>query len=70
MSTAVMAGGAAIRGLASPNDTVRVAVVGCGGRGSSHVNAWSGMPNVEVVALCDVDESHTANKLKIWRRRG
>jgi hypothetical protein len=28
MSTAVMAGSAAIRGLASPNDTVRMAVVG------------------------------------------
>ena len=49
MSTAVMAGGAAVRGLQSPNETVRVAVVGCGGRGASHVNAWSGMPNVEVV---------------------
>ena len=71
MSTAVMAGGAAIRGLASPNDTVRVAVVGCGGgRGSSHVNAWSGMPNVEVVALCDVDESHMANKLKMLEAKG
>ena len=33
MSTAVLAGGAAVRGLASPNDTVRMAVVGCGGRG-------------------------------------
>ncbi len=65
-----MAGGAAIRGLASPNDTVRVAVVGCGGRGSSHVNAWSGMPNVEVVALCDVDESHIANKLKMLESKG
>jgi len=43
---------------------VRVGVVGCGGRGSSHVSAWSSMPNVEVAALCDVDESHIADKLK------
>ena len=64
MSTAVMAGGAAMRGLASPNDTVRIAVVGCGGRGGSHVNAWSRMPNVEIVALCDVDQAHIADKLK------
>jgi predicted dehydrogenase len=64
MSTAVMTAGAAVRGLASPNDTVRVGVVGCGGRGSSHVSAWSSMPNVEVAALCDVDESHIADKLK------
>ncbi len=69
MSTAVMAGGAAVRGW-SPNDTVRMAVVGCGGRGSSHVNAWSGMPNVEVVALCDVDQSHIADKLKMLDSKG
>ena len=64
MSTAVVTAGAAVRGLASPNDTVRVGVVGCGGRGSSHVSAWSSMPNVEIAALCDVDESHIADKLK------
>jgi predicted dehydrogenase len=47
-----------------------MAVVGCGGRGSSHVSAWSGMPNVEVVALCDVDEAHVAAKLKALSARG
>jgi predicted dehydrogenase len=62
-TTAALAGGA-IRGLASPNDTIRVGVIGCGGRGTDHVNGWSKLPNVEVVALCDVDESHLADKLK------
>ena len=28
------------------------------------------MPNVEVVALCDVDESHIANKLKMLEAKG
>ncbi|MDQ3211320.1 MAG: Gfo/Idh/MocA family oxidoreductase [Acidobacteriota bacterium] len=70
MSTAVLTAGAAVRGFASPNETVRMAVVGCGGRGSSHVNAWSGMPNVEVVALCDVDEAHIAAKLKMLASKG
>ena len=70
MSTAVMTAGAAVRGLASPNDTVRIGVVGCGGRGGSHVEAWSEMPNVELVALCDVDESHFAPKLKIIEAKG
>ncbi len=65
-----MTAGATVRGLASPNETVRVGVVGCGGRGSSHVNAWSGLPNVEVVALCDVDESHIADKLKTLAGKG
>jgi predicted dehydrogenase len=70
MSTAVMAGNAAIRGMQSPNETVRVAVVGCGGRGSSHVNAWSGMKNVEVVALSDIDEAHIGNKMKGLESKG
>jgi predicted dehydrogenase len=70
MSTAVLTAGAAVRGFASPNDTVRIAVVGCGGRGQSHVTAWSGMPNVEIVALCDVDEAHIAEKLKWLDSKG
>jgi predicted dehydrogenase len=70
-STAVLAGSAAVRGLAaSPSDTVRVAVVGCGGRGGSHVNAWPSLPNVEIVALCDVDEAHIAAKLKTLDSKG
>ena len=71
MSTAVVTAGAAVRGLASPNDTVRMGVVGLGGRGQSHVDAWSSMePNVQVVAICDVDESHIGNKLKRLSDKG
>src|SRR3954468_21207702 len=65
MSTAVLAAGSAVKGLQSPNERVRMGVIGCGGRGSSHVNAWPGVPNVEIVALCDVDDAHLADKLKI-----
>jgi predicted dehydrogenase len=70
MSTAILAGGTAARGLASPNDTVRMAVVGCGGRGGSHVGGWPNIPNVEIVALCDVDEAHVAAKLKTLDSKG
>jgi hypothetical protein len=38
------------------NDRVRIAVVGLRGRGWSHVESTK-IPNVEVVAFCDVDES-------------
>ena len=31
---------------------------------------WAGMPNVEIVALCDVDESHFATKLKSLETKG
>ena len=47
-----------------------MAVVGCGGRGGSHVSGWPGVPNVEIVALCDVDESHVAAKLKTLESKG
>jgi predicted dehydrogenase len=70
MSTAVLTAGAGLRGWASPNDTVRIAVVGCGGRGQNHVDSWSKLPNVEIVALCDVDESHIAARLKSLESKG
>src|SRR5215467_6495823 len=50
---------AAIRAnaLPSPNDTVRVCCVGVHGQGQSHLRAYAKMPNVEIAAICDVDES-------------
>jgi predicted dehydrogenase len=44
--------------LASANDTVRLCVIGIGGRGGSHIAGFGRLPNVEVAAICDVDESH------------
>lgn len=70
MSTAVLAAGASVRGLASPNERVRIGVVGCGGRGQNHVDGWSALPNVEVVALCDVDDSHVAGYVKKMEAKG
>jgi predicted dehydrogenase len=43
--------------LASPNDTVRVACVGVRGQGRAHIAHYAKMPNVEIAAICDVDES-------------
>ncbi|MCY3932320.1 MAG: Gfo/Idh/MocA family oxidoreductase [Acidobacteria bacterium] len=42
---------------ASPNETLRVAVVGLRGRGNDHVNNYAKLPGVEVAALCDVDRN-------------
>src|SRR5713226_5675197 len=38
------------------NDRVRVAVCGLRGRGKDHLDAFARVPNVEIAALCDVDE--------------
>jgi len=39
------------------NDRVRVAVCGLNGRGKDHIAGFSHVPNVEIAALCDIDEN-------------
>ena len=39
------------------NDRVRVGVCGIRGQGFTHVEEYSRIPNVEVAAVCDVDET-------------
>ena len=50
------------RGVLGANDRVRVAVCGVRGQGFEHIRAAAQIPNVEVAALCDVDEN-------VWRKR-
>ena len=40
----------------SPNEKLGVAVVGCGGRGGSHLNAFSTRPDTEVLYVVDIDD--------------
>jgi predicted dehydrogenase len=54
----------------SPNDTVRVAVVGCGGRGNSHMSAWTSQPNVELAGLVDVDDTHSERFVGALQKKG
>src|SRR5437867_10283677 len=70
MSSVAATASQAVRAVASPNDTVRVAVVGCGGRGASHMNAWTSMPNVELAALVDVDDSHSERYIGTLQKAG
>ena len=69
MSSAAATASQAVFAQKSPNDTVRVAVVGCGGRGNSHMSAWTGMPNVELAALVDVDDSHSERYIGTLQRK-
>ncbi|MGI8784870.1 MAG: Gfo/Idh/MocA family protein [Acidobacteriota bacterium] len=43
--------------LPSYNGTVRVGIVGFNGRGRDHIQGFTKLANVEVAALCDVDET-------------
>ena len=42
---------------AAANDRLRVALIGCGGRSRSLVQEMMSVPNVDVVAVCDVDRN-------------
>ena len=48
---------------ASPSDRVRVACVGVRGQGGSHINTYLKMQDVEIAAVCDVDESILSKRL-------
>src|ERR1043166_7945260 len=38
------------------NNRLRVAVVGCHGRGKDHIAAFTSLPDVEIAYICDVDK--------------
>ena len=49
---------------AAASDRVRIAIVGVGSMGNNHLKWFAALPEVEVVALCDVDENHLNSSLK------
>lgn len=52
------------------NDRVRVAVCGLHGRGMDHVHAYHQLKNVEIAAVCDVDENVLKRRLAQMERMG
>ena len=46
------------------NDRVRVAVIGIHGQGQAHIKEYMKLKNVEVAAICDVDENLFAPVIK------
>ena len=49
----------------APSDKIRVAHIGTGNMGGSHIRWFSAFPDVETVALCDVDKNHLERAQKI-----
>lgn len=49
---------------AAPSDKVRVAHIGLGGMGNQHMQWFANLPEVDIVALCDVDQDHLNGTLK------
>ncbi|HEX2534007.1 MAG TPA: Gfo/Idh/MocA family oxidoreductase, partial [Chitinophagaceae bacterium] len=46
------------------SERVRLAIVGLGGMGTQHLKWFAALPEVEIVALCDVDRDHLDTALK------
>ena len=46
-------------GRAAPSERIAMGIIGLGGRGSVNLQAFLGQPEVQVVALCDVDAGST-----------
>src|SRR5438128_1277220 len=60
-ATAALALRPRLRAADSPGDKIVVGVMGVNGRGTDHARALSGIRNVEIAYLCDVD-SRAADK--------
>ncbi|MBB1285140.1 Gfo/Idh/MocA family oxidoreductase [Flavisolibacter sp. BT320] len=46
------------------SDRIRLAIIGLGGMGNQHLKWFAALPEVEIVALCDVDKDHLDKSLK------
>jgi predicted dehydrogenase len=58
------------QGVAGANDRVRVGIVGLRGRGENHIRGFGALPNVEIAALCDIDDSVMSQRLAQVRKMG
>jgi predicted dehydrogenase len=71
MNSATALGATALSASAAPSDTIRIAVVGMNGRGKSHLQAYTSLKGVDLVAVCDIDDAVLAKGSKfVEEKRG
>ncbi len=73
-AAAAMAGMAAMTASAKTsgfkaNEKLLLAGIGVGGQGAGDMRGLASCPNVEVVALCDVDESRAASSFELFTKK-
>jgi predicted dehydrogenase len=56
--------------IASPNDTIRVACVGLRGRGKTHIGAYPKLANVQIAAICDIDDEVLNSAAQSFEAKG
>jgi predicted dehydrogenase len=54
----------AMAGKVAPSDKLRIAHIGLGGMGNNHLKWFAALPEVDIVALCDVDRDHLDSTMK------
>ena len=57
-------------GAAASNEEIRVAVIGLGGKGRSHVKMLVKFPGARLTALCDVDPQRLAEQVAVAKEAG
>jgi predicted dehydrogenase len=58
------------RTVLGANDRVRVAIIGLRGRGEDHIRGYGALSNVEIAALCDIDDNVTRKRLPEVQKMG
>jgi predicted dehydrogenase len=54
------------KGFIAPSDKLNIAGIGVGGKGKSDLAAFAKSPNVNIVALCDVDDRQSVDARKAY----
>jgi predicted dehydrogenase len=49
------------------SDRVRIAHIGIGGMGKNHIRWFAGLPEVEIAAICDLDQSHLSEGMSLLK---
>ena len=49
----------------SPNERLRIACIGVGGRGGEHVHEFGRNPHCEIVAIVDADQDHGKRRVEL-----
>jgi predicted dehydrogenase len=66
---ALLAGLGKLEKTFAASDTIRVAIVGLRGRGGEHIRGFHEQPGVQIIALCDVDETILAERASQYEKR-
>ena len=54
----------------SPNEKVRLGLIGCGGMGQGDLECFFLNPEVECAVICDIDDSRIAKGMEICEKKG